>query len=123
MTNQPPPPKTRQSTPPAKGADMDALHNLTPGGPIMPRPQPDGKPNPTDRGREANTEMHRGTPNPEQRGSDIRHGDHNPGYGESGNVSRSHRGIPSVTADVSLKHSAKGTKVPPPPPDPRGVRK
>jgi hypothetical protein len=118
---QPQPPQTRQSKPPAKPADMDALHSLTPGGPILPRPQPDNKANPTDRGDEANTRMHRGTPNPEQKGSDIRHGDHNPGMAQAGHThDRQGRGAPSAANE---RTADKSTKMAPPEPDPMGVRK
>ena len=49
---QPSAPNSRQSGPEAKKANMDALHTLKPGGPILPATQPFGKPNPTDRGKE-----------------------------------------------------------------------
>ena len=112
---------TRQSGPQAKKANMDALHTLTPGGPILPKTQPLGKPMPGDRGKEENTSFHKGTPNPEQHGTHKNREDHNPGMGQAGDVHRPN--VPVVTADASLKHSAKGTKVAPPMPDPMGVRK
>jgi hypothetical protein len=125
MSKQPGPPQTRQSGPQAKPASKDELHKLKPGGPIMPAKQGFVNPGPTDnlRGVEHNTNFHKGEPNPEQHGSHGPIGDyvHNPGMGQAGDVHRP--GVPVVTADVSAKHSAKGTKVAPPMPNPRGVRK
>ena len=121
---QPMPPNTRQSGPEAKKTSKDAIHEFAPGnkpgGPILPRPQPANKPNPTDRGDEPNTRMHRGTPNPEQHGSDIRHGDHNPGMAQSGAVhDRQGRGAPTASG----RTGEMSTKMAPPEPDPMGVRK
>jgi hypothetical protein len=100
---------------------MDALHNLTPGGPILPRPQPDNKPNPTDRGVEHNTSFHKGEPNPEQRGRDIRHGDHNPGMAQAGaDHGRQGNGTPTASGK---RTSSVSKKMAPPEPDPMGVRK
>lgn len=119
---QPGPPNTRQSGPEAKKAPKDALHQLKPGGPIMPSKQGFVNPGPTDnlRGVEPNTSRHKGTPNPEQHGSPARLGDHNPGMGQAGDVHRPD--VPVVMASKE-RHSDKGTKVPPPMPDPKGVRK
>jgi hypothetical protein len=123
--SQPGPPRVRQSAPPAKPAPKDALHVFAPGGkpggPIKPGQQGYVNPGRTDnlRGVEPNTAMHRGEPNPEQKGSDVRHGDHDPGMGESGNV-RCH-GIDAPTA--SGRTGEHSTKLAPPMPDPKGVRK
>lgn len=116
---QPMPPKTRQSAPPAKPASKDALHQLTPGGPILPHMQPPGKPNPTDRGDEPNTQMHKGEVNPAQRGSDVRHGDHEPGMGQAGDPHGHGIHAPTATGRTG-EHSSK---LAPPMPDPKGVRK
>ena len=110
---------TRQSGPEAKKANMDALHSLTPGGPILPRTQPLGKPMPGDRGKEQNTEMHRGTPNPEQHGSHKSREDHNPGMAQAGEVHGHGIHAPTATGRTG-EHS---TKMAPPPPNPAGVRK
>ena len=118
---QPQPPKTRQSAPPAKPAPKDALHQLKPGGPIQPSKQGYVNPGPTDnlRGVEPNTAMHRGEPNPEQHGSHGRIGDHDPGMGQAGEVHRPD--VPIVLAKgKTAEHS---TKVAPPMPNPKGVRK
>lgn len=126
MADQPKPPSTRQSGPEAKKTSKDAIHQFAPGGkpggPILPGAQGFVNPGPTTnlRGVEPNTAMHRGTPNPEQKGTDVRHGDHNPGMAQAGMVHRPN--VPVVLA-ASEKHSDKGTKVAPPMPDPRGVRK
>jgi len=75
---------TRQSGPEGKDAPKKGtLHDLPPGGPIMPKKQGYENPGPTKnlRGVEPNTAMHRGTPNPEQE-SQIGHiggQGHNPG--------------------------------------------
>ena len=122
--SQPKAPNTRQSGPEAKEADAkDALHKLPPGGPIKNSKQGFVNPGPTPnlRGVEDNTTMHRGTPNPEQHGTHKNREDHNPGMAQAGDVHRPN--VPVVMADVSLKHSAKGSKVAPPEPDARGVRK
>ena len=125
--SQPKPPTTRQSGPEAKKTSKDAIHQFAPGGkpggPIKPGAQGFANPGPTTnlRGVEPNTAMHRGTPNPEQSGSDIRHGDHNPGMAQAGDVHRPN--VPVVPAAQMEKHSHKGTKVPPPEPNPMGVRK
>lgn len=124
---QPQPPQTRQSGPQAKKTSKDAIHEFAPGGkpggPILPGAQGFVNPGPTKnlRGVEPNTAMHRGTPNPEQSGSDVRHGDHNPGMGQAGDVHRPN--VPVVMQAVAEKHSAKGTKVAPPMPNPKGVAK
>ena len=122
---QPQPPKTRQSGPEAKKTGKDAIHEFAPGGkpggPIQPSQQGFVNPGPTTnlRGVEPNTAMHRGDPNPEQMGSDMRHGDHNPGKGQAGDVHRPN--VPQVMPKGrTAEHS---TKVGPPEPDPRGVRK
>jgi hypothetical protein len=123
---QPKPPQTRQSGPEAKKTGKDAIHQFAPGGkpggPILPNAQGFVNPGPTDnlRGVEANTAMHRGTPNPEQHGTHKNREDHNPGMGQAGDV---HRPNVPVVAAMSDRHSDKGTKVAPPEPDPRGVRK
>lgn len=120
---QPGPPQTRQSGPQAKPADAaKELHKLKPGGPIMPSKQGFVNPGPTDnlRGVEHNTSFHKGEPNPEQHGTHKNREDHNPGMGEAGNVHRPNVPMVMVSAD---KHSDKGTKVAPPMPNPRGVRK
>lgn len=119
---QPQPPNTRQSGPEAKPAPRDALHQLKPGGPIMPSKQGFVNPGPTDnlRGVEPNTAMHRGEPNPEQKGSDVRHGDHDPGMAQAGVTHRPR--VPMVSA-VNERTADKSTKAAPPEPDPRGVRK
>lgn len=121
MAAQPQPPNTRQSGPEAKPSPpKDALHKLKPGGPIMPKKQGFVNPGPTDnlRGVEPNTAMHRGTPNPEQKGSDVRHGDHNPGMNDD---THGH-GIDVKPGNMAVqKHH--GQKLAPPPPDPRGTRK
>ncbi len=120
--SQPQPPRGRQSGPEARPAPKDALHLLKPGGPIKQPAQGFVNPGPTDnlRGVEPNTAFHKGEPNPEQKGSDIRHGDHNPGMGEAGNTHR-----PNVDTPVKLtgRHSDHSKMVPPPPPNPKGVRK
>jgi hypothetical protein len=119
MAAEPGPPRTRQSVPPAKPAPADEQGGIPHGGPIMPRAQPFNKPNPTDRGQEANTEMHRGTPNPEQHGTHKNREDHDPGMGQSGNTHRPD--VPLVLAKgKTAEHS---TKVAPPMPNPKGVRK
>jgi hypothetical protein len=88
--SQPQPPDTRQSGPQAKPAPKDALHQLKPGGPIMPSKQGFVNPGPTKnlRGVEPNTAMHRGTPNPEQHGQigHIGGANHDPGTGEADNA-------------------------------------
>lgn len=120
---QPGPPNTRQSGPEAKKAPKDALHQLKPGGPIKPSAQGFVNPGPTDnlRGVEPNTAFHKGTPNPEQHGTHKNREDHNPGMGQAGDVHRPN--VPIVLAAANEKHSAKGTKVAPPMPNPKGVRK
>lgn len=120
--SQPQPPNTRQSGPEAKKADAaNELHKLKPGGPIQPSKQGFVNPGPTKnlRGVEPNTAMHRGTPNPEQSGSDVRHGDHNPGYAQAG---MDHKGStpPVAPKGRTGEHSKKFAA---PEPDPRGVRK
>jgi len=118
---QPSAPNSRQSGPEAKKANMDALHTLKPGGPILPATQPFGKPNPTDRGKEHNTDFHKGEPNPEQHGTPghIGGADHNPGMGESGNAHHLNIAAPTATGRTG-EHS---TKLAPPMPNPKGVRK
>ena len=118
---QPQPPNTRQSGPEAKKAPKDALHQLKPGGPIMPSKQGFINPGPTDnlRGVEHNTSMHRGTPNPEQHGSHKNREDHNPGMGQAGDVHR-----PDVPVILPKGRTAEhSTKSPPREPNPMGVRK
>ena len=119
---QPQPPQTRQSGPQAKEADAaKELRKLKPGGPIMPSKQGFVNPGPTDnlRGVEPNTAMHRGTPNPEQHGTHKNREDHNPGMAQAGDVHRPR--VPEVMPKgKTAEHS---TKVAPPEPDPRGVRK
>ena len=123
---QPQPPQTRQSGPQAKKTGKDTIHVYAPGGkpggPILPSKQGFENPGPTTnlRGVEANTEMHRGTPNPEQRGTEARHGDHNPGMAEAG-MDHGRQGDGAPTASGRTGEHSK--KVPPPMPDPRGVRK
>jgi hypothetical protein len=116
--------QTRQSGPEAKKAPKDALHQLKPGGPILPAKQGFVNPGPTPnlRGVEPNTARHKGTPNPEQHGSHGPIGDyvHDPGHGQAGDVHRPD--VPLVMA-MSERHSDKGTKVAPPVPNPKGVRK
>jgi hypothetical protein len=117
---QPQPPNTRQSEGkevPKKGT----LHNLKPGGPIMPAKQGFVNPGPTKnlRGVEPNTAMHRGTPNPQQQGTAGMHGDHNPGTNSDVHghgIQTPVEGNPYVA-----KHSSK--PIVHPAPDPRGVRK
>lgn len=117
--------KTRQSAPPAKPTGKDAIHEFAPGGkpggPIEPSKQGFVNPGPTKnlRGIEPNTQMHRGTPNPEQMGTDRRHGDHNPGTAQAG---MEHKGStpPVAPKGRTAEHSVK---VAPPVPDPKGVRK
>lgn len=77
-------PNTRQSGPEAKKAPRNAREEMRPGGPIMPKKQGFVNPGPTRnlRGVEPNTAMHRGTPNPEQKGTAPRHGDHNPPFND-----------------------------------------
>ena len=122
MAHQPGPPNTRQSGPEAKKAPEKEGGSIPHGGPIKPNAQGFVNPGPTNnlRGVEPNTAMHRGTPNPDQKGSDIRHGDHEPGMGQAGEVHGHGVHSAQVSAD---KHSDKGTKSAPPAPDPRGVRK
>lgn len=81
---QPMPPTTRQSGPEAKKAPRNAREEMKPGGPIMPKKQGFVNPGPTDnlRGVEPNTSMHKGTPNPEQKGTAPRLGDHNPPFND-----------------------------------------
>jgi hypothetical protein len=124
---QPQPPQTRQSGPQAKKTGKDAIHEFAPGGkpggPILPGAQGYVNPGPTKnlRGVEANTSMHRGTPNPEQSGTADKHGDHNPGKGQAGDVHRPN--VPLIPVSANEKHSGKGVPVGPPEPNPRGVRK
>ena len=122
--SQPMPPKTRQSEGkevPKKGT----LHDLKPGGPIMPSKQGFVNPGPTDnlRGVEPNTAMHRGTPNPHQMGSagHINGQDHNPGMGQAGEV----HGHGIQTPIEGNKNVAKHHNAPvmSPPPNPKGVKK
>lgn len=77
---QPQPPNTRQSGPESKPAPRNAREAMKPGGPIMPKKQGFRNPGATPnlRGVEPNTSMHKGTPNPEQKGTAPRLGDHNP---------------------------------------------
>lgn len=119
---QPQPPQTRQSGPQAKPAPKDALHQLKPGGPIKPKAQGFVNPGPTDnlRGVEPNTAMHRGTPNPEQKGTIERHGDHNPGMGQAGDPHGHGINAPMIAKG---RHSEAGKKLAPPPPNPKGVLK
>ena len=73
---QPMPPNTRQSGPQGKDVPKaGTLHDLKPGGPIKPKAQGYVNPGPTDnlRGVEPNTAFHKGTPNPEQHGSQRSH--------------------------------------------------
>ena len=121
---QPMPPNTRQSGPQAKQAKKEGtLHDLKPGGPIMPTKQGFVNPGPTDnlRGVEPNTAMHRGTPNPEQHGSHGPIGDyvHDPGMNDD-----THKGgiqTPVEGNKAVAKHHGK--PIMHPAPDPRGVRK
>ncbi len=123
---QPEAPNTRQSGPEAKKTSKDAIHQFAPGGkpggPILPGAQGFVNPGPTDnlRGVEPNTAMHRGTPNPEQHGTEARHGDHNPGMAQAGEPHG--RGIHAPTA-ARERTSDKSSKLAPPMPDPKGVRK
>jgi hypothetical protein len=123
---QPQPPQTRQSGPEAKKTSKDAIHEFAPGGkpggPILPGAQGFVNPGPTDnlRGVEPNTAMHRGTPNPEQHGSDIRHGDHNPGMAQAG---KPHKHQGDGAPEPTGRTAEHGKKLAPPEPDPRGVRK
>lgn len=125
--SQPKAPNTRQSGPEAKKTSKDAIHQFAPGGkpggPIKPGQQGFVNPGPTTnlRGVEANTSMHRGTPNPEQHGTHKSREGHDPGMGQAGDVHRPN--VPVVMQAVAEKHSAKGTKVAPPMPNPKGVRK
>ena len=122
---QPQPPRTRQSGPQAKKTSKDAIHEFapggTPGGPIKPSQQGFVNPGPTTnlRGVEANTDPHKGTPNPEQHGSHKSREDHDPGMAQAGMTHRPN--VPIVLAKG--KTSEHSTKVAPPEPDPRGVRK
>jgi hypothetical protein len=79
---------TRQSGPEAKTAPSDPLHQMKPGGPILPTKQGFVNPGPTKnlRGVEPNTAFHKGQPNEEQHGSPGKMGDHNPGTGEADNA-------------------------------------
>jgi hypothetical protein len=118
------PSSPRQSAPPAKPSKKDGgIRDLQPGVPIQPTKQGFVNPGPTDnlRGVEPNTAMHKGEPNPEQHGSHGPIGDyvHDPGKGQAGEPHG--RGINAPMAKGrTAEHS---TKVAPPPPDPRGVRK
>jgi hypothetical protein len=124
---QPQPPKTRQSGPEAKKTGKDALHTFAPGGkpggPIKPTKQGYENPGPTTnlRGVEPNTASHRGEPNPEQHGSHGPIGDyvHDPGQGQAGEPHG--RGINAPQAKG--RTSEHSTKLAPPAPDERGVRK
>jgi hypothetical protein len=120
--SQPEAPKTRQSGPEAKPAPAHAEHGMPPGGPVKETQATYRTPGATPnlRGVEPNTAMHKGTPNPEQKGSDIRHGDHNPGMGQAGMTHRPR--VPEVSA-AKERTADKSTKVAPPKPDPMGVRK
>ena len=111
---------TRQSGPEGKDhPKAGTLHDLKPGGPLQPTKQGYVNPGPTPnlRGVEPNTAMHRGTPNPGQAGTDIRHGDHNPGFNSDTHA-------PPAPPQVALgpRHSTAGKKLPPPPP-PKGIRR
>ena len=126
--SQPGPPNTRQSGPEAKKTGKDAIHEFAPGGkpggPILPGAQGFRNPGATPdlRGVEANTAMHRGTPNPEQHGATGRvHGDHDPGMAQASDVHRPN--VHPVAPPVGEKHSAKGTMSASPEPNPMGVRK
>ena len=110
---QPQPPNTRQSGPQAKTASKDPLHDLKPGGPIMPSKQGFVNPGPTKnlRGVEPNTAMHRGTPNPEQHGSHGKMGDHNPGFSDD-----THGHGVTTTQVLNNRHSDVSKKSPTPMP-------
>lgn len=122
MAHQPGPPTTRQSAPPAKPAPKTEGGAIPHGGPIQPNAQGYRNPGATPnlRGVEPNTEMHKGTPNPEQHGTHKNREDHNPGMAQAGDTHRPH--VP-VVLPVKDRHSNASTKVPPPMPDPMGVRK
>jgi hypothetical protein len=114
MANQPEVNKTRQSAPPAKPAPhKGTLHDLKPGGPIMPAKQGYENPGvtPNLRGVEPNTAMHKGTPNPQQEGSHGPIGDyvHDPGKGDADN--HYGHGIPTPTVPLTEKHSVKGKPI------------
>ena len=115
----------RQSQPPAKPATADPRGGIDPGGPLMPSKQGFINPGPTPnlRGVEPNTAFHKGEPNPQQHGSHGPIGDyvHDPGMAQAGDVHRPN--VPAIPAATAEKHSAKGTKVAPPMPNPKGVRK
>ena len=103
--SQPQPPTTRQSGPEAKKAPKDVIHQLQPGGPIMPSKQGYVNPGPTPnlRGVEPNTAMHRGTPNPEQsgtRGHEMQH--HAPGFDNGNHYGH---GVPTPITRVPGRHS------------------
>jgi hypothetical protein len=120
------PPKTRQSGPEGKDVPKaGTLHDLKPGGPIMPKKQGFVNPGPTDnlRGVEPNTAMHRGTPNPHQMGSagHIGGADHNPGMEQATNT----HGHETANTPMQAKGrtSEHSKKMAPPMPNPKGVRK
>jgi len=98
---------------------------MKPGGPLMYPQQGYENPGPTPnlRGVEENTNMSKGTENPEQHGSagDISDYVHDPGMGEAGNQrGRQGEGGPSAASE---RTADKSTKMAPPEPDPAGVRK
>lgn len=116
--------QTRQSAPPAKKAAHEGtLHDLKPGGPIMPSKQGYENPGPTPnlRGVEPNTAMHKGTPNPQQMGSHGPIGDYVHDPGKSDDVHGHGIEMPIQGNPHVAKHMS--APVAPKPPDPRGVRK